>query len=345
MDTPLDGSWRWRSLPKLSASSLTNISLNILLGSVFWGFVSMALAAEPLVGEPLSPLPSLESLQLDPKKIKLGERLFHDTRFSRDKSTACASCHSLSKGGADGRKNSVGVRQQVGVINAPSVFNSGLNFRQFWDGRSESLEDQADRVIHDTRELDMNWADLLAILSTDAELVAEFKAAYPEHGLHATSIQNALASYQRSLLTPSRFDRYLLGDPKALDADELKGYQLFKDYGCVACHQGVNIGGNMFQKFGVMDDYFAKRGSISSADLGRFNVTQQEADKYVFKVPSLRNVALTAPYFHDGMTDTLEGAVDVMFRHQLGRTASAMDKQLIVKLLNSLSGETVGAKP
>lgn len=317
----------------------------VFLASAFLSTTSLLVAAEPLAGEPISPLPTLESLQLDPKKIKLGERLFHDTRFSKDKSTACVSCHSLSKGGADGRKNSIGVHQQAGVINAPTIFNSGLNFRQFWDGRAESLEEQVDKVVHDARELDMNWQDLLAILSTDTALVAEFKIAYPQEGLQASSIQNALASYQRSLLTPSRFDRYLLGDAKALDQEELKGYQLFKDYGCIACHQGVNIGGNMFQKFGVMDDYFAKRGSISPADLGRFNVTQQEADKHVFKVPSLRNVALTAPYFHDGITDTLEGAVDVMFRHQLGRTASEVDKRLIVKFLNSLSGETLGAKP
>lgn len=336
MFTPLDCGWGRQRLPIFSA--------HLLLGSMFFA-ASVSVAAEPLVGEPISPLPSLESLQLDPKKIKLGERLFQDTRFSKDNSTACISCHSLSKGGADGRKNSIGVRQQVGVINAPSIFNSGLNFRQFWDGRSDSLEDQVDKVVHDARELDMNWGDLLTILSTDAALVAEFKAVYPQEGLQATSIQNALASYQRSLLTPSRFDRYLLGDAKALEEDELKGYQLFKDYGCVACHQGVNIGGNMFQKFGVMDDYFAKRGGVSTADLGRFNVTQQEADKHVFKVPSLRNVALTAPYFHDGMTDTLDAAVDVMFRHQLGRTASATDKRLIVKFLTSLSGETTEVKP
>ena len=320
-------------------------SARLLLTAFILSPMSLTVVAEPLVGEPLSPLPTLESLQLDPNKIKLGERLFHDTRFSRDNSTACVSCHSLSKGGADGRKNSIGVRQQMGVIKAPTIFNSGLNFRQFWDGRSDSLEDQVDKVVHDARELDMNWEDLLKLLSTDASLVAEFNTAYPQEGLQASSIQNALASYQRSLLTPSRFDRYLLGDSKALDQDELKGYQLFKDYGCIACHQGVNIGGNMFQKFGVMDDYFAKRGSISAADLGRFNVTQQEADKHVFKVPSLRNVALTAPYFHDGMTDTLEDAVDVMFRHQLGRTASEVDKRMIVKFLNSLSGEALGAKP
>lgn len=317
---------------------------HLFLSAVMLGASATVMADVPLVGEPINPLPTLESLKLDPKKIKLGERLFKDTRFSRDNSTACVSCHNLDKGGTDGRKNSVGVRQQLGAINTPSIFNSSLNFHQFWDGRSDSLEDQVDKVVHNTRELDMNWADLLVVLKSDANLVAEFKEAYPEDGLQATNIQNALATYERSLLTPSRFDRYLLGNAKALEQDELKGYQLFKDYGCVACHQGVNIGGNMFQKFGVMDDYFAKRGSVTEADFGRFNVTKQEADKYVFKVPSLRNVALTAPYFHDGMTDTLNAAVDVMFRHQLGRTASDEDKRLIVKFLNTLTGENLGGK-
>lgn len=337
MSTPLVCSWlRQRLL--VSATSL-------VLSSVVLGSSAVVIAAgTPLVGEPISPLPTLDSLQLDPKKIKLGERLFQDTRFSKDNSTACISCHNLDKGGADGRKNSIGVRQQLGTINTPTIFNSGLNFHQFWDGRSDSLEDQVDNVVHNPRELDMNWEDLVKILKSDASLVADFNAAYPQEGLQATNIQNALASYERSLLTPSRFDRHLLGDAKALDQDELKGYQLFKDYGCVACHQGVNVGGNMFQKFGVMDDYFAKRGSVTEADFGRFNVTKQEADKFVFKVPSLRNVALTAPYFHDGSTDTLNAAVDVMFRHQLGRTASDEDKRLIVKFLNTLTGENLGGK-
>lgn len=337
MSTHLVCSWlRQRLL--VSATSL-------VLSSVVLGSSAVVIAAgTPLVGEPISPLPTLDSLQLDPKKIKLGERLFQDTRFSKDNSTACISCHNLDKGGADGRKNSIGVRQQLGTINTPTIFNSGLNFHQFWDGRSDSLEDQVDKVVHNPHELDMNWDDLVKILKSDANLVADFNAAYPQEGLQAANIQNALASYERSLLTPSRFDRHLLGDAKALDQDELKGYQLFKDYGCVACHQGVNVGGNMFQKFGVMDDYFAKRGSVTEADFGRFNVTKQEADKFVFKVPSLRNVALTAPYFHDGSTDTLNAAVDVMFRHQLGRTASDEDKRLIVKFLNTLTGENLGGK-
>jgi cytochrome c peroxidase len=161
--------------------------------------------------------------------------------------------------------------------------------------------------------------------------------------LQSKNIQDALAVFQRSLITPNgRFDKYLRGDKTAITADELKGYQLFKSYGCVACHQGVNAGGNMFQLFGVMGDYFAKRGNITEADYGRFNATKNPADKHMFKVPSLRNVALTAPYFHDGSAKTLSDAVDVMFRYQLGRPAPQADKDYIVKFLHTLTGEYKG---
>ena len=156
-------------------------------------------------------------------------------------------------------------------------------------------------------------------------------------------MQDALAVFQRSLITPSRFDRYLRGDANAISGDERRGYERFKAYGCVGCHQGVNVGGNMLQRFGAMNDYFADRVkagvALTDGDRGRFNATKKEADMHVFKVPSLRNVALTAPYFHNGSAATLEDAVDVMFRYQLGRTAPADDKALIVKFLKSLTGE------
>ncbi len=187
-----------------------------------------------------------------------------------------------------------------------------------------------------------NWAEVVTKLNKDAALAAEFKQIYPE-GVHAKTIADALAVFQRSLVTPNaRFDKHLRGDKNALTVEELKGYQLFKSYGCVACHQGVNVGGNMFQTFGVMGDYFSKRGNPTEADLGRFNVTKNEADKHAFKVPSLRNVALTAPYFHDGSAATLGDAVDVMFRYQLGRSAPAQDKELIIKFLHTLTGERNG---
>ena len=183
---------------------------------------------------------------------------------------------------------------------------------------------------------------MLGKLTQDGALELQMKQSYPD-GLKAENIQDAIAVYERSLITPnSRLDRYLRGDKSAVSGDELHGYQLFKQYGCVACHQGVNMGGNMFQKFGVMGDYFGKRGNPTDADLGRYSVTKIESDKHVFKVPSLRNVALTAPYFHDGSAKTLSEAVDVMFKYQLGRLAPVQDKDLIVKFLHTLSGELNG---
>ncbi len=290
--------------------------------------------------EPIQPIAT--DSKLDPKKVALGDRLFHDKRLSKDNSLSCAGCHNLARGGVDGLPTSIGIGGAKGPINAPTVFNSSLNFRQFWDGRAPSLEEQAAGPVHNPKEMGSNWPEVLSKLAQDAALVEQFKQSYAD-GLQARNIQDAIAVFERSLTTPNaRLDRYLKGEKAALSADEQRGYQLFKAYGCVACHQGVNVGGNMFQTFGVMGDYFSKRGNLTAADLGRYNVTKNEADKHVFKVPSLRNVALTAPYFHDGSARTLDEAVDVMFRFQLGRPASAQDKDLIVKFLHTLTGEHNG---
>ena len=297
-------------------------------------------AAAAQTDEPIKPIP-LE-VKLDPKKVALGEKLFNDKRLSRDNSLSCASCHNLSAGGVDGSPSSVGIGGAKGPINAPTVFNSALNFRQFWDGRANSLEEQTAGPIHNPKEMGSNWVEVLGKLKQDAALVAQFKEVYPD-GLQAKNVQDGISTFERTLVTPNaRFDKYLRGDKNAINADELKGYELFKKYGCVACHQGVAVGGNMFQTFGVMGDYFAKRGNPTEADLGRYNVTKNEADKHVFKVPSLRNVALTAPYFHDGSAKTLNDAVAVMFKYQLGRTASQQDKDQIVMFLRTLTGEYKG---
>jgi cytochrome c peroxidase len=187
-----------------------------------------------------------------------------------------------------------------------------------------------------------NWPHVVKTLSADPTYHSAFTAAYPD-GVTATNVQNALATYQRTLLSHnSRFDQYLAGDTDILTQEEKYGYQRFKEYGCIACHQGMNIGGNMFQKFGVMNDYFQTRGNPTESDLGRYLVTRDEEDRNVFKVPSLRNVAVTAPYFHDASARTLEEAVGVMFNYQLGRTPSAKDKILIVKFLETLTGEWAG---
>lgn len=296
--------------------------------------------AGTLGDEPIKPIPI--EIKLDAKKVALGERLFNDKRLSRDNTLSCASCHGLNTGGVDRLASSIGIGGAVGPINAPTVFNSSLNFRQFWDGRANSLEEQAAGPIHNLKEMGSNWAEVLGKLGKDAVLVAQFKAVYPD-GLQAKNVQDGISTFERTLLTPNaRFDKYLRGDKSAINADELKGYELFKKYGCVSCHQGVAVGGNMFQNFGVMGDYFAKRGNPTEADLGRYNVTKVESDKHVFKVPSLRNVELTAPYFHDGSAKTLNDAVAVMFKYQLGRTASQQDRDQIVMFLRTLTGEYKG---
>jgi cytochrome c peroxidase len=302
---------------------------------------SLLLAAgTAFAGEPILPIPL--DVKLDAKKVALGDKLFHDKRLSADNSIACASCHGLDRGGVDGQPVSVGIKGAKGPINAPTVFNSGFNFRQFWDGRANSLEAQAAGPVHNPKEMGSNWTEVLAKLGNDDAVVAAFKESYAD-GLQAKNIQDAIATFERSLTTPNaRFDKYLRGDQKALSADELQGYRLFKQYGCIACHQGTNVGGNMFQQFGVMGDYFTQRGNPTEADLGRFNVTRNPADKHFFKVPSLRNIALTAPYFHDGSARTLNDAVDVMFKYQLGRSAPAQDKESIIKFLRTLTGEFRG---
>ena len=296
-------------------------------------------AAQPN-DEPIQPVP-LET-KLDVKKVALGKKMFFDKRLSGDNTLSCASCHDMAKGGADGRSVAVGIHGYKSAVNVPTVFNSGLHFRQFWDGRAVTLEDQAGIVVELAKSMGGKWPDVITKLSADTELVKDFKASYAD-GLQAKNVADSLAIFERSLTTPNaRFDKYLRGDKTAISADELKGYQLFKKYGCVACHQGVAVGGNMFQTFGVMGDYFRDRGNPTPADLGRYNTTKNEADKHVFKVPSLRNVALTAPYFHDASAPTLEAAVAVMFKYQLGRAASREDQDLIVKFLHSLTGELDG---
>jgi cytochrome c peroxidase len=295
--------------------------------------------AQPL-DEPLKPLPAPP--ELDPARVELGRKLFNDVRLSANASVACASCHQLSRGGADDKAFSINANGQPEPVNTPSVFNASLNFKQFWDGRADTLEQQIDAVVRSPDEMATTWTAVLATLGGDAAYRGEFMAAYPA-GITAATVQNALASYLRTLLSAdSRFDHYLRGNTDALTTDEKYGYQRFKEYGCVACHQGVNVGGNMFQKFGVMGDYLQARGRLSDADLGRYRVTGDEEDRYVFKVPGLRNVAVTAPYFHDASAATLVDAVDVMFKYQLGRLPSEEDKRLIVLFLNTLTGQWQG---
>ncbi|WP_415757735.1 cytochrome-c peroxidase [Pseudomonas sp. LT1P18] len=313
-------------------------SFHRLLLAPLFGFCLSASAA-PL-DEPLKPLPAVP--QQNPLKVELGRQLFNETRLSVNGSLSCASCHRLENGGADNKAFSIGFNGAPVTINTPSVFNSSLNFRQFWNGRADTLETQVHGVVQSPSEMGSNWEHVVEVLTAEPAYQASFANAYPD-GVTMDNVQNALATYERTLISAnSRFDQYLMGDTDILTRDEKYGYQRFKEYGCIACHQGVNIGGNMYQKFGVMGDYFQKRGNPTEADLGRYLVTKDEEDRNVFKVPSLRNVAVTAPYFHDGSAKTLEDAVDVMFTFQLGRVPSAEDKTLIIKFLKTLTGEWEG---
>lgn len=291
----------------------------------------------PATEQPITPIP--DTLNLDARKVALGRRLFHDPRFSRDNTIACASCHDLQRAGVDARPVSVGVAQQLGTLNVPTVLNSAFNFRQFWDGRAATLEEQVAGPVHDPIEMASSWPEVIAKISRDVNYLRDFKAIWPE-GITAANIASALAEFQRSLITPdSPFDRYLKGDTRALGTEARKGWDLFRNLGCIACHQGVNIGGNMFANLGVMGDYFADRGRpLVKSDLGRFNVTGREEDRYRFKVPSLRNVARTAPYFHDGSIADLGQAVDAMARYQLGVELTAEQRRALLAFLVALNG-------
>lgn len=289
--------------------------------------------------DPLLPLPPAP--ELPRSLVALGEKLFHDPRLSHDNTIACASCHDLGRGGTDRSRFSLGIGGQTGDVNAPTVFNVGLNIAQFWDGRAKTLEEQAAGPVHNPLEMGSNWQEVAAKLAADSEYPAQFGRAFPD-GITAHNIAAAIAAFERTLLTPNaRFDRYLRGDTGALSRDEQKGFRLFVNQGCASCHQGAGVGGNMFQRFGVMGDFFANRPP-SKADLGRFNVTGLEEDRHVFKVPGLRNVALTAPYFHDGSAKTLSDAVAIMGQYQLGRALSKEEVRLIVAFLQTLNGEWRG---
>jgi cytochrome c peroxidase len=294
-----------------------------------------AAAQEPIVPIPLH-------VALDAQRVTLGERLFHDVRLSHQNTHACTSCHPLERGGMDGWPRARSANATTTLRNTPTIFNVGLNTVFNWDGSAETLETHAELVLLNPNLMRTTWPELLAKLQDDVEYVSRFKAAYAG-GLTPANVLDALATFERSLLTPNaRFDRYLRGEQHALTATEQQGYRLFKSYGCVACHQGINIGGNMYQKFGVFTTPGGGESAAAVVDLGRFSVTNVPRDRGVFRVPSLRNVAVTAPYFHDGRARTLEEAVDTMASVQLGMTLTPEEIEVIVQFLHTLTGEYHG---
>lgn len=298
----------------------------------------------PAPVEPISPLPSSVDVNMD--KVLLGRSLYHDTTLSGDGTVSCATCHMLDHGGAEPRKTSTGIKGHIGPINSPTVLNSGYNFVQFWDGRAKDLQEQAAGPVENPIEMGAQWDNVVERLKKNKEYVTAFGKLYTD-GITKDNTTDAIAEYEKSLITPSRFDKFLLGDTAAISDAEKKGYATFKEVGCTACHTGIIVGGTMFQKMGLVKDYFKDRGTpITDADLGRHNVTKSDADKHFFKVPTLRNVELTSPYLHDGSRATLEETVKIMGTYQLGRDLTEAQVNSIVTFLKSLTGELPAhAKP
>jgi cytochrome c peroxidase len=331
---PGDASVRRRILVALCVLVTTSVGLHSQ-PTIDFGDASSI----PLGDEPIAPVP--RNVSLDAGKVRLGEMLFHDVRLSRGDMLACASCHVLAEGGDDNRARGPGLDGELLNFNAATVFNTALSFRFNWRGNFRTLEQQNEAVLLDRHLMNTTWQELLAKLRADAAYRDAFATVYggdvtPAHVL------DALATFQRSLTTPdARFDRYLRGEQGAITPEEERGYQLFKEFGCVACHQGMNVGGNLFQRFGIFHDPFAQ-WPIHTADLGRFTITGEAKDRFVFRVPSLRNVAVTAPYFHDGRAQTLEEAIVEMARSQLGRVLIGREIDQIASFLRTLTGEYRG---
>ena len=292
-------------------------------------FILIGLSLKILTADQITPLPM--SVKTDPKKVELGKMLFFDPRLSKDGTVSCASCHDLDNGGDDGQRVSTGINGKKGSVNAPTVLNAVFNFKQFWDGRAKDLQEQAEGPIENPVEMGNNFENLIKTLK-NTEYKELFSKIYKD-GITKNNITNAIAEFEKTLITPnSPFDRYLRGDKNAISKKQKEGYELFITKGCISCHQGKNIGGNMFNKFGVVI-------SIDTKNLGRYNVTKKEEDKYFFKVPSLRNITLTAPYFHDGSQKDLKQVVFFMAKYQVGRPISDEEVDKILSFFKSLEGE------
>jgi cytochrome c peroxidase len=267
--------------------------------------------------EPITPIPAMPAQ--DPRRLALGERLFNDRRLSHNDAQSCSSCHDIQTNGASGNAHDVTPEGRPIALNTLTVFNAALSFRLNWAGSFRSLEQEAEQGLRNPAIMASSANEIVSKLRADPEAVRQFRDAYGREP-DITALLDAIATYERSLVTPgSRFDRWLAGEPGAITPEELAGYQLFKSLGCISCHQGVNVGGNLFQRHGI----FHPLGS---------------PEPVLVRVPSLRNVATTAPYFHDGSAPTLSEAVKVMGITQLDRVLIDQQIAAIVAFLNTLTG-------
>lgn len=301
-----------------------------------------SLAAPQFANETIRPVH--DSVQVDLRKVVLGELLYHDNRLSADNTVSCATCHSLETAGVDNLQFSEGIAGQFGGVNAPTTFNAYYNFVQFWDGRAATLAAQASGPPVNPVEMGCkSFDEICEKLNADKNFRKIFLEVYPG-GITEANITDAIQEFEKTLLTPnSRFDKYLKGDLEAMSANEIRGYELFKKYNCATCHAGENMGGLSFELMGLRADYFADRGTeLTIEDNGRFKETALERDRHRFKVPGLRNIELTAPYFHDGTMKTLEEAVEAMAKYESGVTLTDEETSLIVDFMRALTGEYKG---
>lgn len=302
-----------------------------------WLLVFGLLLGSEVRGEtPSEPILPVQPAKItDVAKVELGKQLFFDPRLSKSGFISCNSCHNLSMGGSDNLPTSIGHNWHQGPINSPTVLNSGLSFAQYWDGRAATLQEQASGPITNPGEMGFTHELAVEVLRSIPQYRASFKRVYGNDEIRFEDATNAIAAFEDTLVTPNApFDRWLKGDKAAISPTALKGYQLFKSIGCVACHNGEAVGGGSFQKMGMIEPYVTQNPAQGVAGL-----TGKDADRMLFKVPTLRNVALTYPYFHDGAYWKLEEAVDVMARLQLGRKLGAEEVGQIVAFLETLTGD------
>ncbi|GLI92815.1 cytochrome-c peroxidase [Methylocystis echinoides] len=274
-------------------------------------------------------------------RVDLGQRLFFESRVSADGNVSCSHCHLPDRQASDGLPKAIGVFGKENPRNAPSIFNAALNFKQHWRGDRDSLEEQAEKSLLGPASFgNPDHATAMGKLKEVPDYGPAFAKAFPDDKdpISAKNWGVAIAAFERTLITPSKFDAFLAGDAAALSPQELAGLRKFIDTGCAGCHNGAGLGGNSFQKFGVVEDYWKETG-VGTPDKGRADVTKNDADLYVFKVPGLRNVAKTGPYFHDGSVEDLAKAVKIMGRTQLGASLSDQDAAAIVAFLGALTGK------
>lgn len=335
--------------------NLHKLALTVMAGLVFSACGQKAevekpkVAVEPAASTASAPVPAATPVAVkeslikpipvptvaEPAKVELGKKLWFDTRLSKSGALSCNSCHNLMTSGTDNLTSSIGHKWIEGPINSPTVYNSVFNIKQFWDGRADTLKAQAGGPIENPKEMASTHEHVVTVLNSIPQYQAEFKKAYNVDQISIDQVVDAIALFEETLVTPnSRFDKWLTGDEQALNEQEKKGYELFNSVGCIACHNGPGVGGTSFQKFGVYGKYLTKNGAT-----GRAGVTKNPDEMMVFKVPNLRNIDLTYPYFHDGAVNSLAEAVNIMGKIQLNKTFTAEENAQIVAFLKTLTGE------